>query len=104
MPSFATKNATLQFSQNFPDLKYNKLGYTGLNISPAGFGSYRVHISVDEHRQALKHAIQNGINLIDTSSNYADGGSEELIGYVIHEMTQSKQIKRDLFILRARGL
>jgi len=80
-------------------IKYNSLGSTGFQVSPAGFGCYRVHISVDEHRAALKHALLNGINLIDTSSNYADGGSEELVGAVLKEMISEEKLKRDDIIV-----
>jgi aryl-alcohol dehydrogenase-like predicted oxidoreductase len=82
---------------------YYPLGSTDLLVSPAGFGSYRVHISVDEHKEALKHALLNGINLIDTSSNYADGGSEELIGAVLKELTTTKKISRDKIVLVSKA-
>lgn len=103
MPTFATKIETLQYSKRFPDLKYNLLGNTEFHVSPVGFGSYRVHISVDEHRQALKYAINNGINLIDTSSNYADGGSEELIGSVLKEMIHNHHINRDQMVIVSKA-
>jgi aryl-alcohol dehydrogenase-like predicted oxidoreductase len=32
-------------------------------------------------------ALELGCNVIDTSANYSDGGSEHVIGDVIHEMT-----------------
>lgn len=48
-----------------------------------GFGSYRISIRSKEHRAALEHALAEGCPLIDTSSNYTDGESEELIGSVL---------------------
>lgn len=48
-----------------------------------GFGSYRVGMSDPEHEKALKMALEKGIVCIDTSSNYGDGKSEELIGRVL---------------------
>ena len=103
MHHFATTNNTLQFCKRFPDLRYNKLGSTGLTVSSAGFGTYRVHISVDEHRQALAHALKNGINLIDTSSNYADGGSEELIGSVIKNLVDNKELERQEIVIVSKA-
>lgn len=50
-----------------------------------GFGSYRVSIKSKEHRFALVEALKNGCKLIDTSSNYTNGESEELIGSVLAE-------------------
>jgi aryl-alcohol dehydrogenase-like predicted oxidoreductase len=99
MPHFATLENTKQYSKKFPEIKYNPLGQTNLSTSPAGFGSYRVHISVDEHSLALEHALLNGINLIDTSSNYADGGSEELIGAVIKNLVSEKRISREEIVV-----
>lgn len=52
---------------------------------PLGFGSYRVSIKSEEHREALEHALDCGCDFIDTSANYTDGDSEKLIGDVIKE-------------------
>lgn len=60
-----------------------------------GFGGYRVDNRVNEHLNALTKAILNGITLIDTSTNYSEGGSEILIGNVINDLTGSGKIKRE---------
>jgi len=99
VPNFATPENTKQILKKFPHINYNKLGSTNLFISSAGFGGYRIHISVDEHREALEHALENGINLIDTSSNYADGGSEELIGAALKNCVKGKKIKREEIVV-----
>ncbi len=62
------------------------LGRTGLPISAIGFGAYRVAQGVDDHRAALRHALTNGVTLVDTSANYTDGASERLIGEVEREL------------------
>jgi aryl-alcohol dehydrogenase-like predicted oxidoreductase len=49
---------------------YGPLGATGLIVSRLGFGGYRVDDETPEHRAALERALQAGVNLIDTSSNY----------------------------------
>ncbi len=54
-------------------------------MSKVGFGGYRVSNKSEEHKAALKKAIEDGITLIDTSSNYTDGESEILIGEVLKE-------------------
>lgn len=48
-----------------------------------GFGTYRVSIRSQEHREAIVQALQAGCTLIDTSSNYTNGESEELIGDIL---------------------
>lgn len=50
-----------------------------------GFGGYRISIKSAEHRQALTLALSMGCSLVDTSSNYTNGESEELIGSVLKE-------------------
>lgn len=50
-----------------------------------GFGSYRISIRSNEHKKALVSALSLGCSLIDTSANYTDGESEELIGSVLNE-------------------
>jgi aryl-alcohol dehydrogenase-like predicted oxidoreductase len=74
---------------------YKKLGATEFAVSAAGFGCYRVDVSIPEHHQALELALLSGINLIDTSANYANGGSEELVGVVLKKLVAEKQIKRE---------
>lgn len=55
------------------------------DIKPFGFGSYRISWRSKQHCKALKLALQSGLNLIDTSSNYTDGDSELLIGKILAE-------------------
>jgi aryl-alcohol dehydrogenase-like predicted oxidoreductase len=52
-------------------------------LSKVGFGAYRIAAGNDEHHDALLHALRNGCNLIDTSANYTNGKSEELIGSIL---------------------
>lgn len=57
-----------------------------------GFGSYRVSIKSAEHKTALIDALKAGCSLIDTSSNYTNGDSEELIGSVLTEHPEFKPL------------
>lgn len=59
-------------------------------LSPVGFGSYRISNQSSEHKSALLKAIDEGCNLIDTSTNYTGGESELLIGEVIKERPDSR--------------
>jgi aryl-alcohol dehydrogenase-like predicted oxidoreductase len=56
-----------------------------LTVSAVGFGGYRTGRSDPTHREALRAALQAGVNLIDTSSNYMLGDSERLVGEVLAE-------------------
>lgn len=57
-----------------------------MKISKIGFGSYRAALGNEEHYHSLKRALLGGVNLIDTSSNYTGGLSEELIGKVMKDL------------------
>ena len=78
---------------------YTAMGSTGLTTSRLGFGGYRVDISSDEHRQALVKALGAGCNLIDTSTNYADGGSEQLVGSVLGDLINRNELSREHVIV-----
>jgi aryl-alcohol dehydrogenase-like predicted oxidoreductase len=94
---------TASFFKRYPEIKHKKLGKTKYTVSVCGFGSYRIDISVKSHETALMKAIQSGINLIDTSTNYSDGGSEKLIGKVLAELIEDGKVSRDEIILVSKG-
>ncbi len=75
------------------------LGRTGLTVSNVGFGSYRASEHDPDHRDALRLALRSGVNLIDTSSNYGDGGSERLIGEVLAEEFASGHLHRERVVV-----
>lgn len=96
-------NKTSTFTEKHPLIKYKTLGKTNYNVSICGFGSYRVDIGVKSHERSLRKAILAGINIIDTSANYADGGSEKLVGKVINELLLEGKISRDEIVIVSKG-
>ena len=80
-------------------LKPKPFGSTGLLTSPIGFGGYRTTDVEPEHRAALRRALLSGVNLIDTSANYGDGGSERLIGDALRDLIAEGLIARDEIIV-----
>ena len=103
---YATHEATLRFADRtrtrFPSSEpsaYRALAGTDLITSKVGYGSYRVHNQSEQHAATLKKAIETGCNLIDTSSNYTDGGSESLIGDVLRGLIDSEKILREEIIV-----
>ncbi len=104
----ATAEGTGRYFERLGDREFARQGATtlaatGLRVSRVGFGGYRVHVGETEHRRALEHALLHGINVIDTSSNYTDGGSEELIGAVLGELTGDGRIRRDEVVVVSKG-
>jgi hypothetical protein len=78
---------------------YGLLGRTGLTVCRLGFGGYRVNDQSAVHRGALERAIAGGVNLIDTSTNYTDGGSERLVGRVVGEAIRRGRIAREEIVV-----
>jgi aryl-alcohol dehydrogenase-like predicted oxidoreductase len=95
----ATAEATQAYADAHPALTYTPLHGTDLMVSQVGFGGYRVDVSQETHQQALRHALCSGINLVDTSSNYADGGSEELVGKVVAELVAAGELARESVVI-----
>lgn len=99
----ATKESTKNYFLRFPDIKTKMLGKTNFTASVCGFGGYRIHDENATHHLALEKALTSGINLIDTSANYGDGGSERLIGNVVNKLIKEEKIKRDEIIIVSKA-
>lgn len=99
----SSDRSTILHRLRHPELHGSILGRTGLAVTGAGFGGYRVSSGITTHGEALRHALLSGINLIDTSANYADGGSEELIGEILSDLIAKDSIRRDEIVLVSKG-
>ncbi|WP_037911626.1 aldo/keto reductase [Actinacidiphila yeochonensis] len=70
-------------------MRYRELGRSGLRVSEIGYGAWGigggawVGATDDESVRALHHAIDSGVNLIDTARGYAE--SERIVGQVVRE-------------------
>jgi aryl-alcohol dehydrogenase-like predicted oxidoreductase len=96
---FATEEDTRSYGEQNSLLTYGELNGTGLFASQAGFGCYRVDQTDPEYKKALRKSLLSGINLIDTSSNYGDGGAEKLVGEVLEDLVSSGEISRESVIV-----
>jgi aryl-alcohol dehydrogenase-like predicted oxidoreductase len=72
-------------------MRYRKLGRTNFEVSDIGYGAWGIGGKQwlggqdDESLQALRRAIDLGVNFIDTALAYGDGHSEQLVGQVVRE-------------------
>ncbi|WP_455756936.1 aldo/keto reductase [Sulfurimonas sp.] len=57
-------------------------------MSNFAFGTYRISEHNPQHISALKEAIKSGVKMIDTSSNYMDGGAERAIALALQEFDE----------------
>ena len=60
-------------------------------MSNFAFGTYRITDENPQHIQALIEAIDSGVALIDTSSNYMDGGAERAIALAMRNFDDDKR-------------
>jgi aryl-alcohol dehydrogenase-like predicted oxidoreductase len=83
-------------------MEYRTLGRTGLRVSDVGFGAMTIGGEVfgatddNESLKALHHALDVGMNFIDTADAYGRGHSEELIAQVL-------KTRRNEVVLATKG-
>ncbi len=91
----ATPTDTAAYASRFTPIGYAPLGSTGLTTSKVGFGGYRIDDETPAHREALEKALLAGCNLIDSSTNYTDGGSERCVGGVLGALVRAGKLRRE---------
>lgn len=84
-------------------MKYRKLGSTGLQVSEIVFGAGAVGGAVfrgERHArlEAVRKALEHGINWIDTAASYGDGQSEENLGWILRQLGANPHISTKVSI------
>ena len=84
-------------------MRYRTFGRTGLNISELVFGGgwvggVLIHQDDDTKLEVLQHAIDSGINWIDTASKYGNGKSEEALGWLLPELSQRPYVSTKVML------
>ena len=66
-------------------MEFRRLGKSGLKVSAIGLGTNAFGSRADEQTSIniINHALELGINFIDTAAVYAQGRSEEIVGKAI---------------------
>jgi hypothetical protein len=67
-------------------MQYREFGKTGIKVSALGFGTMRLPklneeaVDIDRAVAMIRHAIDSGVNYIDTAYPYHNGESETIVG------------------------
>jgi L-galactose dehydrogenase/L-glyceraldehyde 3-phosphate reductase len=90
-------------------LEYRELGKTGLKVSEIGFGcgnvgGLMIRGSYREQIQAVRRAIELGINYFDTASSYGEGSSETNLGRVMNELQPKNVVVATKVSLQTKDL
>jgi aryl-alcohol dehydrogenase-like predicted oxidoreductase len=83
-------------------LKTTQLGHTGLEITRVGFGAWALGgggwehgwgpQDDDESIAAIHHALEQGINWIDTAGAYGFGHSEQIVGRALQGLRERPHV------------
>lgn len=79
-------------------MRYRTLGRTGIEVSELGYGAWGIGQSMwigaddDESLRALRRAIELGVTFIDTALVYGNGHSEQLVGQVVRESSETVHV------------
>lgn len=79
-------------------MRYKELGKTDTKISEICFGGDQIggtgwgNISINSAKDAVRSALDNGINFFDTADIYGLGRSEEILGQVLSKIRKTSII------------
>ncbi|NIF59423.1 aldo/keto reductase [Enterobacter sp. Ap-916] len=83
-------------------MQYNPLGTTDLSVSRLCLGcmtfgepdrgSHAWTLPEESSREIIRRALENGINFFDTSNNYSDGSSEEILGRALRDFARRQDV------------
>lgn len=65
-------------------------------MSNFAFGTYRISNLNPQHIEAIKEAVESGITMIDTSSNYMDGEAERAIAMALRNFSNEEKSKVEI--------
>ena len=86
-------------------MEYRRLGGSGLQVSTIGLGANNFGGRTDEEGslRVVQQALEEGINLIDTSNSYSKGVSEEYIGKAVKGKRDQALIATKVFSPMGEG-
>ena len=105
----ASETGTAEYCRRFSArfvTDYFRTTPSGLTLSSIGVGTYlgeATDADDDAYEVAIRHAINGGVNLIDTAINYRGQRSERVIGAVLQDAIASGEALRQEIIVCSKG-
>ena len=86
-------------------MEYRNLGRTGVKVSPLCLGTMMFGRSTNEQDSiaVIEHALDHGINFIDTANAYSAGASERFVGKALGQGGRAHGRARDESVFSARS-
>lgn len=88
-------------------MEYRLFGRTGLQVSPLALGTMMFgawgNKDVDDSIRVIRHALDSGINFVDTADVYSDGQSEEIVGKALKGRRDDVVLATKFFVNMGTG-
>lgn len=88
-------------------MDYRLLGRTGVEVSPLCLGTMMFgewgNKDVEDSIRVIHHALDAGINFVDTADVYSDGGSEEIVGKALKGRRDDVVLATKFFMPMGKG-
>ena len=76
---------------------------SSVGIGTGGFPLLADADAADRAGHALEAALLGGVNVVDTSSNYADGDAERIVGRTLGELVANGSVAREELVLCSKA-
>lgn len=100
-----TRRFCAKWTRQFAD-DWFRSTHTGLTISALSLGTYLGDCddaTDDLYAASVRHALENGMNVLDTAINYRCQRSERTIGRVLGELFATGTLSRDEVVICTKG-
>ncbi|MCO4239342.1 aldo/keto reductase [Pseudarthrobacter raffinosi] len=88
-------------------MDYRLLGRTGVEVSPLCLGTMMFgawgNTDVDDSIRIIHHALDAGINFVDSADVYSDGESEEIVGKALKKRRDDVVLATKFFMPMGKG-
>lgn len=86
-------------------MKYRRLGKSGLEVSALGLGTnaFGKRANQDTSIKIIHHALDSGINFIDTANIYTDSESERIIGQALDGKRHNVVLATKAGLVKGKG-